>query len=506
MQPHIINPLVFGYDPYFENPDDWRYYWKWITKSKWELQRLIKSGTITGVSSVKEIVSGIDPFLYDYKQRRDKAKKAMEPSIDPADGDVYQILEFFGHDENGKKCVYWLDKGFTHVLMKEELDLRDGDDVLDASGKVVETMSKWPIVVKEAFREPHSSVVFSVADLLEDKHRAKSVLLNLAYIAAKDRANPIYGYNPDKVKDISQFFSRQINQHIPMDDDTAAWPLNTQDPMSAGLIQFISMLTTEANDPVGTGMVGQPQQDSGSDTATEAAITQQMNDMAQSLQSKVMQFGEAEFWGHWFHRYARYGKECKEKMANIVGAKGVDSIVIDLADFQTNYPPGVLVYSAKDAEYKELVKRRDLMQLYPQLAQSMTPDSIRNFNKYVFFPLFLEDPSLIDVILPDTIDELKAQDENEQLRRDLMPDVAETDNHETHIYAHSSSWPKTWATWIHIQWHQDLLAQQKQMEMQQAQMQMQAEAPQPKVGAEKKSPMQAATPLKAEINPNNSIK
>lgn len=501
LEPHVINPLVFGYDPYFENPQDWRYYWKWVTKSKWELQRLIASGKITGVSSVKDIPSGIDPYLYDYKQRRDKAKKAVEPSLDPMDGDVYQILEFFGHDEDGKKCVYWLDKGFSTILMKEELDLRDGDEI-EVNGKKVWS-SKWPIVVKEAFREPHSSVVFSVADLLEDKHRAKSVLLNLAYIAAKDKANPIYGYNPDKVRDITQFFSRQINQHIPMDDETAAWPLNTQDPMSAGLIQFISILTTEANDPVGTGLVGQPQQDTGSDTATEAAITQQMNDMAQSLQSKVMQFGEAEFWGHWFHRYARYGKECRTKMANIVGAKGVESIVTDLSDFDTNYPPGVMVFSAKDAEYKELVKRRDYMQLYPQLATTMSPDGMRNFNKYVFFPLFLDDPSLIDVILPDTIDELKAQNENEQLRRNLMPDVADTDNHETHIYAHSSSWPKTWATWIHIQWHQDLLAQQKQMQMQQEQMQ-QAEAPQ--VGAEKSSPLQAATPLKAEINPNNTIK
>ena len=35
---------------------------------------------------------------------------------------------------------------------------------------------------------------------------------------------------------------------------------------------------------------------------------QQLNDLAQSLQSKVMQFGEGEFWSQWFHRYARYGK------------------------------------------------------------------------------------------------------------------------------------------------------------------------------------------------------
>ena len=42
MIPEAINPLMFGYDPYFENVQQWRYYWKWVTKDKWTLQRLIK--------------------------------------------------------------------------------------------------------------------------------------------------------------------------------------------------------------------------------------------------------------------------------------------------------------------------------------------------------------------------------------------------------------------------------------------------------------------------------
>src|SRR3990167_7761130 len=46
MQPHVINPLMFGYDHYFENVQDWRYYWKWITKTKWEINKLIKAGVI----------------------------------------------------------------------------------------------------------------------------------------------------------------------------------------------------------------------------------------------------------------------------------------------------------------------------------------------------------------------------------------------------------------------------------------------------------------------------
>lgn len=497
MVPHVINPLVFGYDPYFEDPQQWRYYWKWVSKNKWEVQKLIKKGIITGISKPEEIPSGMDGYLWDYKLRRDRAKEAIEPTPDTSNGDVYQILEFFGYNDEGERCVYWTDKDVSKILMEEKLDLRDGDD----------GDSKWPIVVKEAFREPHSSVVFSVADLLEDKHRAKSVLLNLAYIAAKDRANPIYMYDPDKVTDVTQLFSRQINQHIPVTSMDAVAPLNTEDPMSQGLIQFISMLTSEANDPVGTGMVGQPQQDAGSDTATEAAITQQMNDMAQSLQSKVMQFGEQEFWEHWFSRYKRYSKSGDEKMAAIVGVKGTTFEKVDLGELSQSALPGVMIYSAKEAEYKELILRRDLMQLYPQLMQTLDPDGLRNFNKHVFFPKFLQDPSLIDIMLPKTLDEIKAENENELLKENEMQDALETDDHTTHLYTHAMVIPKTWATWFHMKEHEDMLAAQKKQEMMAAQIQQQSQmqdSQPPKSGSDQTNPLEQASPLKGVMS--NSMK
>lgn len=509
MEPHVINPLVFGYDPYFEDPQEWRYYWKWVTKSKFEIQRLIKNGTITNITTPEEIPSGVDEYLWNYKLLRDKAKKAIEPSAESQSSSVYQILEFYGYDEDGNKTCYWVDKSFSKVLYEEELKFEDLD-----YGDQETKGSKWPIVVKEAFREPHASINFGIADLLEDKHRAKSVLLNLAFIAAKDRANPIYGYNPDKVRDVTQLFSRQINQHIPMDDKDSVWPLNTEDPMSPGLIQFISMLQQEANEPIGTGVTLQPQKSKTSNTATEASIDQQLNDMAQSLQSKIMQFGESEFWSHWFHRYAKYGAEVKEKMANIVGVKGITTEMIDMKDFNTDFPPGVLVYSAKEAEYKELVLRRDLMQLYPQLAQTLDPDGLRNFNKYVFFPKFLQDPSLIDVMLPKSIDELKADDENHQLLEDQMPEVLPTDNHTTHIYIHNMIPPgkRTWSMWFHIAAHEQALAQQVAQQQQAQQLELQQSAGQTQnapstlnVGAEKRSPQAATSPIKTEMNPSNQL-
>jgi hypothetical protein len=507
MVPHVINPLSFGYDPYFENPQEWRYYWKWITKSKYQLQKLIKAGKITGVKDVNEITAGQDPQLWEYKTRRDAAQKGVQPPIEPAKGNVYQILEYFGYDENGDKCAFWIDKDFTKVLMKEKLELDD------AEGEDGNPASNWPIVVKESFRTPHSSIPFSVADLLEDKHRAKSVLLNLMFIAAKDKANPIYLYNPDQVTDVTQFLSRQVNQHIPVNDiENAVAPLNTQEPMSPEMVSFMTALQAEANDPVGTGVNMQPEP-GGKGTATEAAIDQQLSDMAQSLQSKVLQFGESEFWSQWFHRYAKHAEELQSKMANIVGVNGITSTEIDLGDFVTDYPPGVMVYSAKEAEYKNLVKRRDLMQLYPQLQQSMEPNGFKNFNKHVFWPLVLEDPSLIDIMFPKSLDEIKAEEENELIKQDHLPPVLPTDDHTTHIYIHNMVQPKTWALWYHLAEHEQKLAEQQAQQQQAAQAQMQeqgASAQGPaghlQVGAERSSPMGAAAPLKSEAKTSMNSK
>ncbi len=494
MEPHVINPLVFGYDPIVSEVQQWRYYWKWVTKTKWEIMKLIKDGKITGIKKPEDIASGIEPYLWEYKTIVDQARDGIMPAPDPMKSDVYQILEFFDHNDKGDKCLYWVDKNFSKVLMEEELELDDNDD----GG------SKWPIVVKESYRQPHSSLPFSIADLLDDKHRAKSVLLNLALIAAKDQANPVYLYNTDKVDDVTQFLSRQVNQHIPVNDvNDAVAPLNKAPAMTADLQTFMQFLDAEAEAPMGAGKPMSEAGGSTKQTATQASLDQQLNDMAQSLISKVLQFGESDFWSHWFHRYALHGEALGSKMANIVGVKGVNTTEIDLAVFKTDFPPGILVYSAKEAEYKELVLRRDLMQLYPALVQTLDPDGIRNFNKHVFFPKFLQDPSLIDVMLPKTIDEMKAEAENEQLKKNDMPDVADTDNHTTHIYMHHMVQPKTWATWYHIAWHEDSLAKQKQQEMQQQQMEMQEQGSslggKGKVGKEKQNPMSAAAPLKTEM-------
>ena len=106
-------------------------------------------------------------------------------------------------------------------------------------------------------------------------------------------------------------------------------------------------------------------------------------------------------------------------------------------------------------------------------------------------------------MFPKKLDEMKAEGENEQMQENILPEVLETDDHTTHIYTHMMTQPKTNAVWVHLDWHQKLLAEQKKQEMI---MQQNAindsmgaiESGKPKVGAEKKSPLAQASPLKTE--------
>ena len=51
--PRVLNPLACGSDPFFSEPQQWRYYWKWVLKPGWEVKALIDSGVIDGIKSLR---------------------------------------------------------------------------------------------------------------------------------------------------------------------------------------------------------------------------------------------------------------------------------------------------------------------------------------------------------------------------------------------------------------------------------------------------------------------
>lgn len=457
MKPSVVNPLYMAYDPFFSEPKNWRYYSKWKTFSKYDLLRLKKKGVISQNFDISKIAAGLEVELWDYKNRRDAARlgNSVTNSSYSDTNDIYQILEHFTIadkdtvDHNGKpipeghRIIVWTDKNFGTEIRVEPLTNYIPED------------EPWPIVKKQIFREPHSSLSISVPDIIEDSHRAKSVLLNLLFMAAKDDANPIYLYDPDHVQDVTAFLSRQINQHIPVDDlERAVKPMNTKPAMSAAVNSFMALLGTESAEAVGTAII-QPNMNRGKKSATEAAMLQQIADLTGSLQAKVISMGEKDFWSHWYLRLInpKNIKASDEKIIKMTTATGISFETVKMPDWKMKFPPKIQILSKKEAEYKELVLRRDLMQNYPILTKSMDKRALDNFNKYVYFPKFIEDTNLIDRIVPSSIDQIKARQENELLSQGKFVPVQPTDDDETHMYEHAMC-PNTVQKWAHYFIHE----------------------------------------------------
>lgn len=499
--PEVINPLMFGYDPYFEKVQEWRYYWKWKSMSGAMLSNYIADGIITGITKPQDISSGMDPQVWNYKVLKEQPKyvdpQGQDSNIPDSGNGVYQILEHFTYFD-GKKTAVWTDKGITKILREEELDLNDDTEH--------EGRSHWPIVVREVFHEPHSSVAISVPDLIEDKHRAKSVIMNLAYIAAKDEATPIYVAKEGALTNPGQLLQRQINQHIMVEDSadtgTAIQPLKKSPALSTSTLQMLNILGNESADAIGTTQIS-PVVQKGKKTATGDALQQQISDLTASLQSKIIGGSEKQFWTHWYQRYVNNMKEGDVKLLSVTNSQFTTFEQIQLDDIKTNLPPKAIIFSAREAEFKESVERRELAQQFGMFQQVLPPEKMTMFLKYIWFPKFQTfDSETINLIFPKSADEIKAEQENEMIANGVLPPITETDNHELHLFIHSRV-KNNAQKWAHVLTHETLMSEQQAKQAQAAQNSG------PKDGgsgsgnapsASETNPQNAATPVKSQMS------
>ena len=497
LKPVVINPLGFFYDPMFTNPQEWRYYSKWITRSGARINRLIKDGIVKNIKRASDIVSGMDPEYWNYKVLREQAKYVTPQGNDsninpPSPNGVYQILEHYTYFGD-KKTVVWTDRDITKIIREEELELNDDTEN--------EGESRWPIVIREIFREPHSTLPVSVPDLIEDKHRAENVILNLAYISSKDQATPIYVAKASALTNPSQLLQRQINQHILVEDDadtgTAIQPLNKATGLSASTLQFLNIIKGEAAEAVGTAQIS-PVVSKGKKTATGDALMQQIADLTGSLQSRIIGASEKEFWSHWYQRYVNNMKEGDRKIIAVTNSQFTTFETIQLDSIKTKLPPKIICFSARDAEFKETVERRELAQQFGVLKETLPPEKFNMFLKFIWFPKFQTfDSETLDLIYPKAIDEMKAEEENLMIAKGQLPPIAETDNHELHLFIHARV-KNNAEKWAHVLTHEAMLADQKKAQQAQGGGEEEGKGKPPSSGDVNKD--NASSPLKEQMS------
>jgi hypothetical protein len=186
-------------------------------------------------------------------------------------------------------------------------------------------------------------------------------------------------------------------------------------------------------------------------TATELNLIDKKVDTRYSLSAKIFGWSEKRFWQMWYSLYKEHFVDTiDEKVVRITGAMGTDFRPLRRANIIANVDPDVKVESkvVSDAQkFNELQQFRGYVQL---LAQDPNAN-IRFALKYMGRLSGLK-KDVVKTLLPATVDELVAEDENKILEANEKVEVNPLDDDNLHIEIHNdlSDTPTKYA---HIQAH-----------------------------------------------------
>jgi hypothetical protein len=144
--------------------------------------------------------------------------------------------------------------------------------------------------------------------------------------------------------------------------------------------------------------------------------------------------GEKDFWYRWLKRHQRFMKENDYKLVEMIGSYGASKFVeVSKRQFIPEVDPSIEVVSSLVAEPQKVVRRRDLAETIPVLAQigGNVKYAVRNLLRDMDFT-----PEQIDLLLPPSPHQLKARQENEYLKEGVWIDIDENDNDIEHIEEH----------------------------------------------------------------------
>ena len=359
----------------------------------------------------------------------------------------YDITEWCTHFKFGgvvKKCKVWLANNRKEVV---GLQIFKGD--------------KWTVFDRPLYPTSHDWDGTSIPDLTEDKQRARAVAQNLGMQAMKADLYPMYIYDTNKIKNKNDL-AFNFNKFIPSDGDAsnAAFALRKAFP-NLPLLNFIyNSLDMSAQKATATPEIQQGQMSQEKRTLGEINIVASKVDTRYSLSAKVFGWSERRFWLQWYNLYKENFKEgIDEKIVRLVGAFGdkwrpftKENIVTKRLD------PDVKIESSYVSRAKQLEERQGTISLLSIILQD--PTSNRRYAERKVAKQYGWSKDEIERLLPPTIDERIAEDQNAFLSKNKTVPVLPEDDHNVHLEIHSKA-SATPATYAHVETHKKALSIKK---------------------------------------------
>jgi hypothetical protein len=317
-----------------------------------------------------------------------------------------------------------------------------------------------PILDRTIYPVPNSWDSVSVPDLVEDKQRAKAVLTNLGLKSVKTSIHPMYLFDQTRVKNRSDL-NFEFNKFIPVNGNPngAVVPMQ-KDRVSSDVDYIMNTLDQGAQLSTASPTLKQGGQASQNNTATRDALLSQGSDTRYSLAARIFGWSEKRFWKQWYRLYKDHFTDgIDEKSVRITGALGAKWRPFTRKNLVASTDPDVKIDSrvlAEQRKFNELQQFRGYIQ-----AIAVDPNARIRFALRYMGKLSGMSKDLIDQLLPPTIDEMQAEEENEMLRNSKKVEVGVDDDHQTHIEIHNKM-EDTPEKIAHINAHKRAMLLQKQ--------------------------------------------
>ena len=316
-----------------------------------------------------------------------------------------------------------------------------------------------PIIDRTIYPMPNSWDGVSVPDLVEDKQRGRAVATNLALKGVKANLHPMYLFDETRIhnkNDLNFAFNKFIG--VKGNPSGAVVPMQ-KDRINQDVEYILNILSNGAELSTATPDIKQGGRPDSGGTATRDALLDKGSDTRYSLSAKVFGWSEKRFWKQWYKLYKEHFEDgIDEKTVRIAGALGARWRPFTRENLIANTDPDVKIESRILSEARRFNEMQQFQSYMTYLASA--PNANLLFALRHLGTLTGLKKDMIERLLPPTIEEIRADEENELLRNNEKVEVLPTDDHHTHMQIHNKL-EDTPAKFAHINAHKRALMLQQ---------------------------------------------
>ncbi len=443
LKPQVQSPFTFFVDPLATSIETARFAGRFVYKTYYDL---INDSNLDSEAIKRWVLVNYTPSSSVEKQQLEqKAKQYLignnyyqEPLMSLS---LLEILEWYMY-ANGKLWVVWTDNTISRLLGFKRVDYRDKG----------EGESKIPFVIYNFIKASFSLFGLGLPDILEDLHRTDVLLKNLMLKSVLTDATATFIANYKILLNPKDLLTKEQNKIVfttqPPTGQIVPFP-KTQ-VVSNDTLAFMNIIQNEAVGAIGSSRILKGSLTQVKKSATEVAIAKAKQDLQISSIMRNIIAGEKDFWYRWLKRHQRFMSPDDEKLIELIGYQGAKEFTsVKKRDFIPEVDPRIEVISSLEAEPQRILRRRELSEILPSMAQ--IGGNVREIMRTILYDMDLT-PEQVDVFLPPTPHEQRAKLENEVLEQDEIVEIHENDDDLQHIAIHYRA-KETEARNIHIHAH-----------------------------------------------------